>query len=205
MQSAILPVIIQGGMGAGVSDWRLANAVSRQGQLGVISGTALDTILVRRLQDGDVGGHMRRAMAQFPIPEAAERTLRRYFKEGGRAEGEPYALLPLFRAEMSVERQQLLMLATFVEVHLAREGHDGMVGMNLLTKIQQPNLATLYGAMLAGVDAVLMGAGIPREFPAALDALAEHRATTSAFDVEGMPPVEVAHISFDPAAHWGPR
>ena len=57
MQSATLPVIIQGGMGAGVSDWRLANAVSRQGQLGVISGTALDSILVRRLQDGDAGAH----------------------------------------------------------------------------------------------------------------------------------------------------
>ena len=51
------PVIIQGGMGAGVSSWRLAQAVSRLGQLGVVSGTALDEILVRRLQDGDPGGH----------------------------------------------------------------------------------------------------------------------------------------------------
>ncbi|NTV64563.1 MAG: nitronate monooxygenase [Oscillochloris sp.] len=202
MQSAILPVIIQGGMGAGVSDWRLANAVSRQGQLGVVSGTALDTILVRRLQDGDIGGHMRRAMAQFPVPEAAERILQRYFRAGGRAAGEPYAVLPLYRAELSVERQQLLMLAAFVEVHLAREGHDGMVGMNLLTKIQLPNLATLYGAMLAGLDAVLMGAGIPREIPAALDALAEHRRAIGAFDVEGLPAGEVAHVAFDPAVHW---
>ena len=29
------PKIIQGGMGVGVSNWRLANAVSKLGQLGV--------------------------------------------------------------------------------------------------------------------------------------------------------------------------
>ena len=52
------PMIIQGGMGAGVSNWRLAQAVSMTGQLGVISGTALDTIFSRRLQLGDPGGHM---------------------------------------------------------------------------------------------------------------------------------------------------
>ena len=46
-----LPRIIQGGMGVGVSNWRLANAVSRLGQLGVVSGTALDALLVRRLAD----------------------------------------------------------------------------------------------------------------------------------------------------------
>ena len=33
------------------------------------------------------------------------------------------------------------MLASFVEVWLAKEGHDGPVGVNLLTKIQLPNLA----------------------------------------------------------------
>ena len=174
MQSVTLPMIIQGGMGAGVSDWRLANAVSRTGQLGVVSGTALDTILVRRLQNGDVGGHIRRALAQFPIPAASAFALAHYFIEGGRQSGVAYTLLPLYKAEMSVERQQLLMLSAFVEVYLAKEGHSGLVGMNLLTKIQQPNLATLYGAMLAGVDAVLMGAGIPREFPVAIDALSEH-------------------------------
>ncbi len=63
-----LPKIIQGGMGAGVSDWRLANAVARTGQLGVVSGTALDLILLRRLQDGDPGGHMRRGLDHFPFP-----------------------------------------------------------------------------------------------------------------------------------------
>ena len=38
----INPMIIQGGMGAGVSNYRLAQAVSKLGELGVVSGTALD-------------------------------------------------------------------------------------------------------------------------------------------------------------------
>lgn len=67
------PVIIQGGMGAGVSCWRLAQAVSQLGQLGVVSGIALDLILARRLQDGDPGGHMRRGLDRFPFPKMAQR------------------------------------------------------------------------------------------------------------------------------------
>ena len=65
--------IIQGGMGAAVSSWRLAQAVSRLGQLGVVSGTGLDQFLARRLQDGDEGGHMRRALASFPFQRMARR------------------------------------------------------------------------------------------------------------------------------------
>jgi NAD(P)H-dependent flavin oxidoreductase YrpB (nitropropane dioxygenase family) len=41
-----LPRVIQGGMGVAVSDWRLANAVARTGQLGVVSGSMLDTVFV---------------------------------------------------------------------------------------------------------------------------------------------------------------
>src|SRR5689334_9103750 len=66
-----LPAIIQGGMGIGVSGWKLARAVSQLGQLGVVSGTAIDTVLARRLEDGDPGGHVRRALAAFPLPQAA--------------------------------------------------------------------------------------------------------------------------------------
>ena len=78
-----LPAIIQGGMGAGVSDWRLARAVSAQGQLGVVSGTALDVILARRLQSGDPGGHMRRGLDRFPVPAIAKRIWHRYYVPGG--------------------------------------------------------------------------------------------------------------------------
>ena len=89
------PTIIQGGMGAGVSDWRLARAVSALGQLGVVSGTALDVILVRRLQAGDPGGRVRRGLAHFPVPAIAERICRRYFIADGKASGRPFTPLPL--------------------------------------------------------------------------------------------------------------
>src|SRR6187551_2786353 len=85
-----LPRIIQGGMGIGVSSWRLANAVSRRGQLGVVSGAGLDTVFARRLQDGDPEGHLRRAMAHFPIPGVAAEALRNFYRPGGLPPSEPY-------------------------------------------------------------------------------------------------------------------
>ncbi|MEO8945365.1 MAG: nitronate monooxygenase, partial [Gemmatimonadaceae bacterium] len=195
------PQIIQGGMGVGVSNWVLARAVSMSGNLGVVSGTALDTVLVRRLQDGDPGGHMRRAIAQFPIPHVGDEVLDRYFLADGRSRGQPYRMLPMYKQVVSVARQHVTMLANFAEVYLAKEGHDGVVGVNLLTKVQLPNLASLCGAMLAGVDYVLMGAGIPREIPGALDALSEHRAASLRFDVDGLPSTEAEYLTFDPQAH----
>lgn len=197
-----LPRIIQGGMGVGVSDWRLANAVSRLGQLGVVSGTAIDAVLVRRLQLGDAGGHMRRAMAEFPIPGVAEAALERYFLPAGAAPGQPFAGLSMHTQRVSLARERLTILSAFVEVYLAREDHDGPVGINLLTKIQMPNLALLYGAILAGVDFVLMGAGIPREIPTVLDALASHQPAQLKLDLEDAAPGQVEYLRFDPALHW---
>lgn len=199
------PLIIQGGMGIGVSNWKLAHAVSRLGQLGVVSGTAIDTILIRRLQDGDDGGHVRRAMAHFPMPGVCERVLRQYFLADGRSAGAPYKALPMFKQAVSAARQQITVLANFVEVWLAKEGHTGIVGVNLLTKVQMPNLPSLYGAMLAGVDYVMMGAGIPREIPGTLDALAEHRPARIKFDVDGSP-TSSDWLTFDPGEHGaGPQ
>jgi nitronate monooxygenase len=196
-----LPRIIQGGMGVAVSDWKLARAVSIAGQLGVISGTALDTVLVRRLQDGDLGGHIRRAMMHFPIAGVADDVLKRYFEPDGRKADQAYKLIPMYKQRVSVARQQLTMLANFVEIYLAKEGHTGPVGINLLAKVEMPNLASLYGAMLAGVDYVLMGAGIPREIPGVLDAFAEHCTATIRFDVVGLAAGESEVLSFDPLEH----
>jgi NAD(P)H-dependent flavin oxidoreductase YrpB (nitropropane dioxygenase family) len=200
-----LPQIIQGGMGVAISNWRLAKAVAHAGQLGVVSGTGMDTVLVRRLQDGDPGGHVRRVMERFPIPGVAEEVLRRYFNPTGRTSGTSYKLLPMYKQVVSVARQRVTMLANFVEVSLAKEGHEGPIGVNLLTKVQMPNMASLYGAMLAGVNVVLMGAGIPREIPGVLDALAEHRLATMRFDVEGLGRDETEELRFDPMAFWTDR
>ena len=81
-------------MGVGVSGWRLARAVASTGQLGVVSGVALDTLMVRRLQLGDRGGDIRRALARFPDPSVAERIVERYFVEGGIDPGAPFRLVP---------------------------------------------------------------------------------------------------------------
>jgi nitronate monooxygenase len=196
--SSTLPRIIQGGMGIGISHWGLARAVSAAGQLGVVSGTAIDTVLVRRLQDGDPGGHMRRALAHFPWPAVAHDILERWFRSDGRGAGEPYQLLPMHRQVVSRRRNELTVAAGFVEVWLAREGHDNAVGINLLTKVQLPNLATLYGAMLAGVGVVLMGAGIPKEIPGALDRLAGHEPASLRLDLENAERGDTESVTFDP-------
>lgn len=197
-----LPLVIQGGMGIGVSSWSLARAVSSASQLGVVSGTCIDTLFVRRLQDGDPGGHLRRAMEAFPLPEVARIALDTYFVEGGKAADASYRLLSMWRQKVDQAREQITMLASFAEVYLAKEGHAGQVGINLLAKVQMPNLPTLYGAMLAGVDYVLMGAGIPREIPGVLDGLARHEAVTMRLDVEGPAGGAPDLLTFDPAEHW---
>jgi NAD(P)H-dependent flavin oxidoreductase YrpB (nitropropane dioxygenase family) len=166
------PKIIQGGMGVGVSNWRLANAVSKLGQLGVVSGTALDSLFVRRLADGDKGGNMRRGLDAFPFPEMAKRIWDEYYVPGGKAEGVPFPLPPMHQRRDLRKVVELCIVSNFVEVYLAREGHKNAVGINFLEKVQMPHLSSIYGAMLAGVGYVLMGAGIPLHIPGVLDAFA---------------------------------
>src|SRR5271165_6711407 len=119
-----LPIIIQGGMGAGVSNWRLAQAVSRLGQLGVVSGTALDHILARRLQDGDPGGHMQRGLDRFPFRKMAARIWDTFYIPGGKSETAPYTPLPKHTKNDPRVLMELSIVANFVEVTLAREGHQ---------------------------------------------------------------------------------
>ena len=193
-----LPIIIQGGMGAGVSNWRLAKAVSRLGQLGVVSGTALDQIFSRRLQDGDPGGHMRRGLDHFPFPEMAERMWRTHYIRGGKSEAESYRTLPMHAKDTPRELSELCIVANFVEVFLAREGHGNPVGINYLEKIQIPHLPSLYGAMLAGVGYVLMGAGVPLRIPGVLDLFVDHQPAMYPLHVTGAEEDDDTTIKFDP-------
>lgn len=190
-------------MGAGVSDWRLARAVSRTGQLGVVSGTALACILARRLQLGDSDGQMRRALENFPVPGIAARVLADYFIPGGKPPGTPFKLTPMPSLNPGSDYVALTVLANFVEVSLAKEGCAGLVGINYLEKIQFPTLPSIFGAMLADVDYVLMGAGIPRFIPGVLDRLAKGEAVELKIDVEGAKPGEEFHSTFDPAVFCG--
>ena len=190
-------------MGAGVSDWRLARAVSQTGQLGVVSGTALAAILARRLQSGDPDGQMRHALENFPVPGVASRILADYFIAGGKPAGVPFKLTPLPSLKSGADFVALTVAANFAEVFLAKGGHEGLVGINFLEKIQFPTLPSIFGAMLAGVDYVLMGAGIPRSIPGVLDRLAKGEAVELKIDVEGALPGDEFLSQFDPAAFCG--
>ena len=201
MSASTFPPVIQGGMGAGVSGWQLARAVSRLGQLGVVSGTALDVILARRLQDGDPDGDARRALAAFPDQALASRVTDRFFLDGGRADGRPYRPVDKMTLRQTADSQGLTVVANFVEVWLAKEGHGGLVGINLLEKIQLATPAAILGAMLAGVDAVLMGAGVPRDIPRLLTDLAEGRVGSIGVDVHGAE--HPSRVSIDPSEVLG--
>lgn len=194
------PMIIQGGMGVAVSSWQMARAVALAGELGVVSGTALDAVLARRLQDGDPGGHGVRALAHFPDQRLAGRILDRYLRPQGRG-GAPYRPHPTLTIEPTRDAVELSLAGNFAEVWLAKEGHDGVVGINFLEKIQMATPAAALGAMLAGVDYVLMGAGIPREIPRLLRDLAAGRPGGVTIDVTGSTRRHVSEV--DPVAALG--
>jgi NAD(P)H-dependent flavin oxidoreductase YrpB (nitropropane dioxygenase family) len=195
-----LPPIIQGGMGVAISDWRLAKSVAVQGQLGVVSGTGIGIVLITRLQEGDPEGHMRRALGHFPFPAVAQRFLEKYFVPGGIPQNQPYKRPHLWSNTPDAELVETTVIAGFVEVWLAKEGHSNPVGMNLLEKVQLPAIATLYGAILADVDIIIIGAGIPLQIPGILDKLAENQPTHYRLDV--LNSTHEHTIEFDPKTYF---
>jgi len=190
-------------MGVAVSGWRLARTVAQNGQLGVVSGTALASVFARQLQLGDADGHLARATAAFPVPAVAERVWRQYFIPGGKPPGTPFRLNPMPVLHPGPALTELTVLANFAEVFLAKEGHAGCVGINYLEKIQLPTLPSLYGAMLAGVDYVLMGAGIPRFIPGIIDHFARGEPAEMKIDVTGAQPGDDCLSTFDPRTLFG--
>ena len=190
--------IIQGGMGVAISDWKLAKAVSSEGQLGVVSGTGIALIMIARLMGGDVGEHVRRALSHFPFQDSVKRILDTYFVREPKSPPEPYRRPPMWTLVPTKLLNELTVLANYVEVFLAKEGHSNPVGLNLLEKVQLPTMASLYGAMLAGVNNVIIGAGIPMQVPGILDKLAGHEAVSYRPDVIGAEEGDDFRIHFDP-------
>ncbi len=195
------PKIIQGGMGIAVSSWQLARQISLAGELGVVSGTAIDSVIARRLQDGDLSGDIRRALAHFPDKAIEREILKRYFIEGGRDETTPYIDLPKLTLKPTNMTTDILVAATFVEVWLAKEGHDGIIGINLLEKIQLAIPAQIFGAILAGVDYILMGAGIPAQIPKLIDELSQGNLVSMRVDIADTQ--DKYTITFDPHTFLG--
>src|ERR1039458_848884 len=151
------PGLSRGGMGVGVSDWRLARAVAAAGQLGVVSGVALDAVLARRLQCGDPGGDVRRALADLPLAGVAERIIGRYYVPGGIKGGQPFRPVPRLGLRPNMAGTELAVAGNFAEVHLAKEGHGGLVGINYLEKVQLATPGAGYGAMVGGGVRVEVG------------------------------------------------
>ncbi|HBA60571.1 MAG TPA: 2-nitropropane dioxygenase [Elusimicrobia bacterium] len=187
------PAIITGGMGIWISCWVMSRIVSMMGGIGTVSGTALDVVYARILQDGDPGGHVRRAFAELirrqpGLSGAVGRILKEYFIEGGKPQGAQYKATPTAKLdrvrnaatgkksfwEPGMDFQVLTLAANFAEVWLAKEGHKGSVAINYLRKVERPLPWGLYGAMLAGVDYVAIGAGSPSDIPGMIRKLCRH-------------------------------
>ena len=135
----------------------------------------------------------------FPILRWPQRILDAYFIPGGKPANAPFRLTPLPRIDLSPESAALLVAANFCEVWLAREGHDHPVGINYLEKIQLVTLPSLYGALLAGVDTIIMGGGIPLAIPGVLDRLALGQPVSLRMQVDGETAEQSWEQTFDPS------
>jgi len=217
--------LIQGGMGVYVSNWRLARAVACEKPgvtAGTVSGTALDVVHVRLLQLGDPGGHLRRALAAFDAQfevEIGKKIIDQYFIEGGKTPNERFKYGPqqTIRAKdssrnifMPNEQKEpvtlvledslieLLIATAYAEVWLAKQGHNGIVLINFLNKVELPLLYAIYGAMPAGVDGIVVGAGNPEGLPATCTLLAQHSAVTNEVALLYRESGEIFQLCFDP-------
>ena len=216
--------LIQGGMGVYVSNWRLARAVAMEQPgttAGTVSGTALDIVYVRLLQLGDPGGHVRRALAAFDAlfgVAIGQKIINHFFIDGGKAPAARFKnapkhmvrlpngsdILPAAQTpapvalNMEPETVELLIASGFAEVWLARQGHSGRIFINFLHKVELPLIYTMYGAMLAGVDGIIVGAGNPDGLPAVCSRLAQHAPVTSELSVLYRESGETFQLTFDP-------
>jgi NAD(P)H-dependent flavin oxidoreductase YrpB (nitropropane dioxygenase family) len=112
-------------VGAQVSSWKLAREVARAGELGIISGTAMEVVLLRWMQDGDPDGLYRRALSHFPDQDMVKRFMDKYYIEGGKSKDQPYRPIQMWQLNPTQELREACVLGNFAEVcsHSARR-HD---------------------------------------------------------------------------------
>lgn len=188
---SVLPLVVSGGKAVGVSGWQEAHAAALYGPeaMGTIGGTGLAIVVARELQEGDKDSYLRKAFAAFPNKAMAKRVWREWFIKGGKKEDQPYKSIPMMNFHPSKKIKELTILANFTTVKLAKEGLEegkhGKIAINYLTKVEPPHLYEIYGAMLAGVDAIVMGAGIPKQIPQMLNNYADYKEASYALDVKG--------------------
>jgi len=217
--------LIQGGMGVYVSNWRLARAVANEKPgvcAGTVSGTGLDVVYTRLLQLGDPGGHLRRALQAFDSQfntSIGQRIIDRYFIENGKQPEARYKYPPKQvvhnlrgnklipkpvssqgPVELTMEDEviELLIATCFAEVWLAKENHSGRIFINFMHKIELPLIYCMYGAMLAGVDGMIVGAGNPDGLPKVCSLLTTHQQVTHPLVVLYRESGEDFQLVFDP-------
>lgn len=155
-----MPRLIQAGMGAHISSAHLANTTARLGALGVVSGVGPRDMVIEEIRAGDeVAIELART---FPFAHYVEELLA--FAPGGPKNDRPVPIDTPHPLHCALPRR-LSTIGAYVEVKRAKLGHRGKIGMNVMWKLALTALPTIYGAMLAGVDALLCGAGVPMELP----------------------------------------
>lgn len=196
------PLIRCGGMGVNISDWRLAKIISCYSDdcVGTISGIAADRILDESLRNRDP--HFYRALQHFPFPAVTEKIFKRYNIADYDERQLAAKHVPMFSLNPSQELIDLTVCGTFAMVWLAKEGHTNPVSINFLEKIQIPLIYSFVGAMLAGVDCITMGAGIPIHVAGILDAIAMGKPAIYPIDIVGREK-EPYLLEFDPQKHFG--
>mgnify|MGYP003830459445 CR=1 FL=1 len=197
-----LPEIIQGGMGVNISSPELAKMVSKLGQQGTVSGTALEWLMVRSLQMGDPGEHFRRVLAGFPFQSMVKEIMEKFYVKGGIPKNTPFKGIPHIGFHPSHLFIALVICANFAVVRMAKEGHDNPISINYLEKIALPHVHALYGAIMGGVDIITMGAGIPLQIPGLISDIVEGNECSYSVPVSGTN-IKSSAIKFSPGEFFG--
>jgi len=206
METNKLRRIIQGGMGVNISSWPLARVVSILGQQGTVSGVELERVMTHVLQLGDPGGYIRRALSHFPFPNISEKIIQKFFVEGGLKNNQRIKPVQMLNVKPSALLISLIICANFAYVWLAKEGHDNPISINYLEKISIPHVYAITGSMMAGVDYITMGAGLPLQIPDVIKGLSEGREVGYRIPVIGRDGKNSSYnLTFNPTEFFGKK
>ena len=109
----------------------------------------------------------------------------------------------MVRLSVGQEVIEQVILTAFAEVWLAKAGHNGKIFINFLKKIELPLVFAMYGAMLAGVDGIVVGAGSPEGLPYLCSRLAQHEAVSIDIPMLYRESGESFQIEFNPKTVLG--
>ncbi|MFH2203503.1 MAG: nitronate monooxygenase [Elusimicrobiota bacterium] len=198
--------ILVGGMGADISSIELVAAAANHpgGRIsGSLSATALADIYVHRLQLGDANNEIREAFTACggAIPALAgdiDRLYTNYHIPGGKIVTVPFRGISIGGMTPPRDVQILTIAATFAHIWRTKKAApDRPIGINFLRKIERPLLYGLYGAMLAGADWVVMGAGDISDIPDIMNRLSRNEPAELSVQVATVPG-GTYRIRFDP-------